>query len=52
MSALPPEADVLIVGINVCYVPEADCESRSESNRSQLGCTETLSTLPVNANVS
>ena len=24
MSALPPEADMLIVGMNVCYVPEAD----------------------------
>ena len=24
MSALPPEADMLIVGINVCYVPIAD----------------------------
>jgi hypothetical protein len=24
MSALPPEADMLIVGVNVCYVPEAD----------------------------
>ena len=24
MSALPTEADMLIVGINVCYVPEAD----------------------------
>jgi len=24
MSALPPEADMLIVGINVCFVPEAD----------------------------
>ena len=24
MSALPPEADMLIVGINVCYVPLAD----------------------------
>ena len=24
MSALPPEADILIAGINVCYVPEAD----------------------------
>ena len=23
MSALPPEADMLIVGINVCYVPIA-----------------------------
>jgi hypothetical protein len=23
MSALPPEADMLIVGINVCYVPSA-----------------------------
>jgi len=24
MSALPPEADMLIVGINVCKVPQAD----------------------------
>ena len=24
MSALPPEADMLIVGINVCYVPKPD----------------------------
>jgi hypothetical protein len=24
MSALPPEADMLIVGINVCYVPMVD----------------------------
>ena len=24
MSALPPEADMLIVGINVCYVPVTD----------------------------
>ena len=24
MSALPPEADMLIVGINVCYVPIED----------------------------
>ena len=24
MSALSPEADMLIVGINVCYVPQAD----------------------------
>ena len=24
MSALPPEADMLIVGINVCYVSKAD----------------------------
>ena len=24
MSALPSEADMLIVGINVCYVPQAD----------------------------
>jgi hypothetical protein len=24
MSALPPEADMLIVCINVCYVPQAD----------------------------
>ena len=24
MSALPPKADMLIVGIDVCYVPQAD----------------------------
>ena len=24
MSALPPEADMLIVSINVCFVPQAD----------------------------
>jgi len=24
MSALPPEADMLIVGINVCFVPKSD----------------------------
>jgi hypothetical protein len=24
MSALPPEADMLLVGINVFYVPQAD----------------------------
>ena len=24
LSALPPEADMLIVGIDVCYVPKAD----------------------------
>jgi hypothetical protein len=24
MSALPPEADMLIDGINVCFVPQAD----------------------------
>ena len=30
MSALPPEADMLIVGINVCYVPIADiCSLRA-----------------------
>jgi hypothetical protein len=28
MSALPPEADMLIVGINVCYVPQADTRNR------------------------
>jgi hypothetical protein len=27
MSALPPEADMLIVGINVCSVPKADFEN-------------------------
>jgi hypothetical protein len=30
MSALPPEGDMPIVGINVCYVPNADLAS---SNR-------------------
>jgi hypothetical protein len=29
MSALPPEADMLIVGINVCFVPKADIERGS-----------------------
>ena len=29
MSALPPEADMLIVGIDVCYVPEADTVTQS-----------------------
>ena len=33
MSALPPEADMLIVGINVCYVPIADIASASLSER-------------------
>jgi hypothetical protein len=28
MSALSPEADMLIVGINVCYVPLADLKTR------------------------
>ena len=27
MSALPPEADMLIVGINVRYVPIADIQA-------------------------
>ena len=27
MSALPPKADILIVGIDVCYVPIADIRS-------------------------
>jgi hypothetical protein len=26
MSALSPEADMLIVGINVCFVPKADID--------------------------
>ena len=26
MSALPPKADMLIVGINVCLVPKADID--------------------------
>ena len=29
MSALPPEADTLIVGIDVRYVPEADTVTQS-----------------------
>ena len=28
MSALPPEADMLIVGIDVCYVPKPDTIAR------------------------
>ena len=31
MSALPSEADMLIVGINVCYVPIADIRIRRAS---------------------
>ena len=31
MSTLPPEADMLIVGINVCYVPIADVEKAPET---------------------
>ena len=30
MSALPPEADMFVVGINVCYVPEADGGLRTQ----------------------
>ena len=33
MSALPPEADMLIIGINVCYVPLADITARSRHVR-------------------
>jgi hypothetical protein len=29
MSALPPEADMLSVGINVCFVPETDIQGES-----------------------
>ena len=32
MSALPPKADMLIVGINVCYVPQADIGHTSASH--------------------
>ena len=32
MSALPPEADMLIVGINVCYMPSADQRLISRAN--------------------
>ena len=31
MSALPPEADMLIVGINVCYVPRTDFSDHPRS---------------------
>ena len=31
MSALPPQADMLIVGINVCYVPITEIEGCSGS---------------------
>ena len=33
---LPPEADMLIVGINVCYVPKADMPSKKGAP--SLGC--------------
>ena len=36
MSALPPEADMLIVGINVCYVPIADISSIPEKAQKSL----------------
>ena len=39
MSALPPEADMLIVGINVCYVPEADMLLGAFFDMSPLGGT-------------
>ena len=32
MSGLPPEADMLIVGINVCYVPIADLQNPKTQN--------------------
>jgi hypothetical protein len=41
---------MLSVGIDVRFVLEADFEPRSESNKPEFGRTETLSTLPVNAN--
>ena len=33
MSALPPEADMLSVGINVCYVPIADISDKERCRR-------------------
>ena len=33
MSALPPEADMLTVGINVCYVPLADITTAMKLGR-------------------
>jgi hypothetical protein len=32
MSALPPEADMLIVGINVCFVPNPDSCAAANSD--------------------
>ena len=32
MSASPPEADMLIVGINVCYVPCVDGSRLASQN--------------------
>ena len=37
MSALPSEADMLIVGINVCYVPKADFVEAQQTRRSKDG---------------
>ena len=37
MSALPPKADMLSVGIDVCYVPEADIGDMSSSCRYVFG---------------
>ena len=37
MSALPPEADMLIVGINVCYVPLTDIGVRTGRTGAPLG---------------
>jgi hypothetical protein len=36
MSALPPEADMPIVGINVCLVPTADVRSGSVPTRTNF----------------
>ena len=38
MSALPPEADMLIVGINVCYVPQADITTSWVARRRARSC--------------
>jgi hypothetical protein len=37
MSALPPEADMLIVGINVCYVPIADLYDAAPDHDRKVG---------------
>jgi hypothetical protein len=47
MSALPPEADMLIVGINVCYVPVADIV-RSDLRRGVLTPREDCRGLMLN----
>ena len=39
MSALPPKADMLIVGINVCFVPKADIQP-DQASRDEVTTAE------------